>query len=276
MKSSLINVENLPISSNGYKFLKYITKGGFSDIFLVEHEKYKMEFVAKVMTIDVENVENKWKSFSAEISALSALNHPHVIRMYEHFRVGNQFILILEYCPGGNLQEEIEKFGKLSVERFKEVSFQILKALKHCHQNNFAHRDIKTTNILFDRYGRVKLADFGLSLKTQPKRLQKTFAGSLLFLPPEIIERKAHNPFLSDIWSLGVVFSFMAQGTSPWKIKPGIEIEKIIKLNNLLINSSINLEIKYLIEKSLILEPELRISLDQMISLSFYQLNKPK
>jgi len=269
-----ITKENLPLIIHNYKFIKYISKGGFSEIFLIENLKHGMLFAAKVMTFSAETVENKWKSFNSEISSLKRLNYPHIIRFYDHFQYGLQLVLILEYCDGGTLQEEIDKHGALSDDRFAEVGYQLLETVRFCHEKKVAHRDIKASNILFDSYGRLKLADFGLSLTMQMDKKEKTFAGSLLYSPPEIVQRRTYDPIKSDIWSIGVVLYQMSHGCYPWRFNSVEELNAKIVAVDYKMKTEIRNDIALLIHRSLLFNPEERFSLIDMLRAPMFLFRK--
>lgn len=73
--------------------------------------------------------------------------------------------MVMELCPGGDLQSYIRKRRKLSEIQSKYIFKQIVKALVYLHENLIVHRDIKLENILLDGYGNLKIADFGVSKK---------------------------------------------------------------------------------------------------------------
>jgi serine/threonine protein kinase len=69
-----------------------------------------------------------------------SLNHRHIIRLYDYFQSGSQLHLILEYCRGGSLSDEVNHTDGIDLPRFLEVSAEVAKALAHCHKNNIAFR----------------------------------------------------------------------------------------------------------------------------------------
>jgi len=154
-------------------------------------------------------------SFSAETEALRRLDHPHVIRLYDCFRDGINFVMILELCPGGNLMDEAGN-GGLSIPRLITVVPQIVDALMFCHANLVPHCDLKPQNILLDGFGRVKLADFGLSVIRDDWDRTLAFAGSPVFAAPEVLAKEPHSKFQADVWSFGVMLAVLATGRVPW------------------------------------------------------------
>lgn len=95
----------------GYEFVEPIGEGGFANIWLVKSQKCGLNFVAKVARFCEKDADRAWESFDAEMKALLVLRHPHIIKLYGHFRYGSSFILILEHCPNGSLFDYIKKIG---------------------------------------------------------------------------------------------------------------------------------------------------------------------
>ena len=269
-----ISPSALPLVAHGYKFQKVIGKGGFSDVYLVWSLKYREPFVAKVMTVENHQMDALWKSFTAEVSALCALNFPNIIRMYDHFRIANQFVVILECCPSGSLADKISRSNGLGYSEFQRIAGEILRAVAFCHSKHIAHRDIKPSNILIDRYGRMKLADFGLSLKAPRNILQYAMCGSIVYTAPEVLSGKPNNPFQSDVWSLGVLFAVMAQGKSPWLAHDVEEMKQKIQNCDYYLDASVHDDIKEIIEMMLQKDPAKRISLRALLEKPFFQKRK--
>ena len=264
----------LPMVAHGYKFLQVIGKGGFSDVYAVQSLKFQELFVAKVTTVENYQVDARGKSFLAEVSALCALNFPNIIRMYDNFRIGNQFVVILEYCRNGTLAEKISRTNGLGYSEFQRIAGEILRAVAFCHSKHFAHRDIKPSNILIDGHWRMKLADFGLSLKAPPNLLQHAMCGSIVYTAPEVLSGKPNNPFQSDVWSLGVLFAVMAQGKSPWLAANVEEMKQKIQNCDYYLDGSVHDDIKEIIEMMLQKDPAKRITLKALLQKPFFQKRK--
>jgi len=200
---------------NGYRIKDYLNRGGYSMVYLVESIKFRRLFAAKVIKICSNTYEMKM-SFDNEVKSLMKLDHPNIIRLYEYFVHNQSYVLILEYCPGGSLSDEIEKYGPLPEARFKSISKQIIEALEYSHSKKVAHHDIKPQNILFDSFGRPKLADFGISVCESSNGFNNNFHYSLAYASPEILLKKIHNPLKADIWSLGVTLAYSLIGEIPF------------------------------------------------------------
>ena len=210
---------------NGYIVSRHIGSGGNATCFLVRSVKYECDFVAKVTHLDGRSIERE-----NEAEALKNLTHKNIVQLYELFRDDRYYYMIIEYCPGGSLEDLIAREGPIQRARLVSICTQVCEAVRACHEVNIAHRDIKPANILLDAYGRPKLADFGLSdVYDQP--FVRSQAGSLAFMAPEIITGTGgHNPFKADVWALGVTFFYMGTGALPWQTQSVPDLLRAIKL----------------------------------------------
>lgn len=257
---------NLPFTLNNYKFTALIGHGGFAEVYLVEHIRFARQYCAKVMTFDPSEMTHKSEAFESEINALTLLDHPHILRLYDHFIIGNQLYMILEYCPNGSLHDEIKKTNGLSFERFVSFGNQIVDALTYCHSRNIAHRDIKPGNVLLDQCKKVRIADFGLSLKTVAGQLHRSFGGSFVYTAPEIFQKKAHDPMMGDAWALGVMFATMISGSSPWQCDSLGELKQLAAQGNYRIKKNIPDVVGDLIKRMIVVDPNQRLTMAQIKS----------
>ncbi|OHT00580.1 CAMK family protein kinase [Tritrichomonas foetus] len=220
---------NSELNSKGYISEEIIGQGGFSAVFLVSSDKYKSrKFVAKVSN----KYDRRGNVIHREVDLLIDLIHPNIITMYEYFYDNDFLYMILEHCPGGSLEDAIKNEGPLCQKELYRVFTSIVQAVVCCHQKGIAHQDIKPSNILLDEHGRVKLADFGVSQKydrNDYKFKVKTLVGTKWCMSPEKMNRVEHNPFSSDIWSLGITFLELASGKNPWNNYSLDSIENMIK-----------------------------------------------
>lgn len=173
----MFDESKFPLKVNDYVFIKSIGNGGSAHCYLVESLKFEVNklFVAKVIPFTQSTL------ITAENAALIGLNHPNIIKLYDRFTISSSYVLILEYCENKSLAEAIipdiglcyrqnainSQQNSINLDFFKNAAYQIINALSFCHMKKCAHRDIKPSNVLIDHYGRLKLADFGLSIKYQ-------------------------------------------------------------------------------------------------------------
>lgn len=216
--------EKLPCEINNYTFLDVVGSGSYSVVYMVQSHQYNQIFAAKVSLIDSSVVAENGVIVDAEFNALTDLDHPNIIRVFDKFFADDYFILILEFFPGGTLQDMINAGKSFSVRQIQNIGHDILDGLSLCHSKGFAHRDIKPSNIFIDAYGRPKLADFNLCSILKPHQLVDKACGTLAYVAFEVLKEEAYDPYKADIFALGVTFYQMTFGKLPWsddEIKSG-------------------------------------------------------
>ena len=102
------------------------------------------------------------KRFHAEARAAAALNHPHIMSVYD-WGQGDVPYLVTEYLGGGSLRSMLDLGRQLTTAQTLLVGVEAARGLEYAHRRGFVHRDIKPANLLFDEDGRLRIADFGLA-----------------------------------------------------------------------------------------------------------------
>jgi len=162
--------------------------GSFSNIILVTQKNKK---------IIRKEVSNK-KYFNNEITALSYLIHPNIVKMID-YNVYTQS-LHLEFEKNIDLFYYLEKKNRLTADEFCKIFSQCSDALVYCHNKGFAHLDIKPENILLGENNVPKLADFGFATTEE---ISNEIRGTPGYIAPEV-KIKFYEPKIADSWSLGV------------------------------------------------------------------------
>ena len=159
---------------------------------------------------------------------------------------------------GGELFFHLRRNSQYKEKSVKFYMSEILLAIDYMHKNNFIYRDLKPENILIDKFGHIKLTDFGLS-KLLDEEEQKTYTlcGTPEYLAPEIIFEKGYDK-TCDWFSFGVVMFEMLCGFHPFKQKKGKFNPQIYKMK-IIIPENISKNAKDLIEKLLNSNPRERI-----------------
>eukprot|EP00927_Polykrikos_kofoidii_P008054 TRINITY_DN13335_c0_g1_i1.p1 TRINITY_DN13335_c0_g1~~TRINITY_DN13335_c0_g1_i1.p1 ORF type:complete len:686 (+),score=115.91 TRINITY_DN13335_c0_g1_i1:283-2058(+) len=168
-----------------------------------------------------------------EVRLLSELDHPHIVKLFEFAEdmFVSQLALILEYIPGGNCMECLNKCVQTK-RQFSEalaarVVHQTLLALSYCHARDVVHRDVKPENVMLtlDSQGDIhdcKLIDFGLA--TVQVTGMREFVGTPAYIAPEVAMKQAGHTTKSDVWSVGVMAFELLTGRAPFG-KPAAESE---------------------------------------------------
>ncbi|KAK9080257.1 hypothetical protein SSX86_001933 [Deinandra increscens subsp. villosa] len=162
------------------------------------------------------------KQLSQEVSLLSQLRHPNIVRYYGSEMVDNKLYIYLEYVSGGSIHKLLQEYGPFGELLIRSYTQQILSGLAYLHAKYTIHRDIKGANILIDHNGRVKLADFGMAKHITGYTSLLTFKESPYWMAPEIIKNTNGYNLAVDIWSLGCTVLEMATTKPPWSQYEGV------------------------------------------------------
>jgi serine/threonine protein kinase len=213
METALLSDPSAILAEHGFTLREKLGSGRTSSVFLVESLRYSGRLFAVKQMLEAEEAE----SIRREFTNLSSLTHPNVIQLFEYFEHSSHFYFVLEYCSGGSVMDKIEREGALRGQELYTYCSQIVSGLAYCHSLGVAHNDVKPHNILIDDHNRCKIADFGLSQHFNRDVVSKQFLGSYAFMAPEVLNKKAFDPFRADVWSLAVTFYWMAMGDGPWE-----------------------------------------------------------
>ena len=201
-----------------YKGCGNLGKGSFGVAYKIQKKNNGRIFVLK--QIVVKN-PNRVKIIQKEIQIMILLrNEKNIVKIFDVYRqdnfVGNFkkkiyskkdnavcFYIIMEYCENGELYKPIFRPNFVIKEKDK-LAYQLINAVRSCHKEKIAHRDLKPFNIFLDKDWNVKLGDFGLSDKFEYNE-DSSRCGTLNYMCYEIILEIKHNPFKADLYSLGVI-----------------------------------------------------------------------
>ena len=149
------------------------------------------------------------------------LNHPHVVAVFDVVTDAetDRRWLVMEYVEGTTLAQLTRQHGRLSPDDAAPLLWQAADALDAAHAAGIVHRDVKPSNILVDRHGRVKLTDFGIARIATDATLTHTglITGSPAYLAPEVA-RGERGDESSDVWSLGATIYSVLAGRPPYEV----------------------------------------------------------
>jgi len=149
-----------------------------------------------------------------ETQVLTQISHPFVTNKFAGFVSPCNLVLIMEFCPGGDLFDQLYKHKSFTVPDTRIFTSQVLLPLEYLHSMSIVHRDLKLENILVSQDGALKLTDFGFAKAI--KYRSWTLCGTPEYLAPEIILEKGHGKAV-DYWAFGVLFYEMLNGHSPFE-----------------------------------------------------------
>ena len=285
-KIKLNNITNriLPISESvkkglepesnidDFKILKILGKGTYGKVFLSEHKITKAKYAIKLIDkMNNQNIEGK-SYISREIEIMYKLHHPNCIKLYNHFEDENYCYFIIEYLQNGNLYDLIKNSPKkiLPSDKVSNIIKQLTSAIYYLHNMNppIIHRDIKPENILLDNNNIIKLTDFGLSNYINLSEIRNTYCGTPLYLAPEMIIGNGHD-YKVDIWGIGVIIFELLTGRMPFLGNDQNSLMRNIINGVISWDNNIDVDARDLISKILIVDPNLRISLEDIMKHNF-------
>jgi len=203
------------LEHNKYYIEDVIGQGGFGHVYRAR-ERLTGEVVAiKELTTGLENREIVQR-FVQEARATLRLTHPYIARTYGIFHDRGTYYLTMEYLPGGSLADRLRR-GPLPVRDAVRIATNVCKALAYAHDKGVVHCDIKPANVLFDKDGEVRLADFGIAHVSEQMMTRKLFTatgmmmGTVRYMAPEQLEGVRDDPRV-DIYAMGAMLYEMLAG----------------------------------------------------------------
>ncbi len=202
----------------GFEIESELGRGGFSRVFLARQPRLHRTVAVKVLThIDARDTEAH-RRFEAECQAVGSLSwHPHVVTVYDTgtTSAGHPF-LAMEHLPGGSLQAKLDDHGAAPWQEVVRVGAELAEALAAAHQAGILHRDVKPANVLADRLGEHRLADFGIARFGDATRTATgVITGTAAYTAPEVLRGDRASP-ASDLYSLGATLHALLVGRAPF------------------------------------------------------------
>ncbi|XP_026681919.1 twitchin-like [Diaphorina citri] len=211
-----------------YDILEEIGTGAFGVVHRCRERKTGNIFAAKFIPVS-HNLEKEL--IRKEIDIMNQLHHPKLINLHDAFEDDDEMVLIFEFLSGGELFERITAPDyKMSEAEVINYMRQVCEAVKHMHEKNIIHLDVKPENIMCQTRNstNVKMIDFGLATKLDPNEVVKISTGTAEFAAPEIVEREPVG-FYTDMWAVGVLAYVLLSGLSPFAGENDVETLKNVK-----------------------------------------------
>ena len=257
------------MSLNDFIVGKFLGKGAFGSVCLVTRKADKKIYAMKSINIGKLD-QNQREASLNEIRILASLNHPNIIGYKEAFYDENSRTLniIMEYADDGDInhkiQENLKRRLQFEESQVWEWIIQLLKGLKYLHDNKIMHRDLKCANIFLMKNGLVKIGDLNVS-KITKSNMARTQTGTPYYIAPEIWKDKPYD-YKCDIWSLGCIIYEICTSRPPFRGTSLAELGNNILRGYYLPFSGFSNDIKNLIAKMLIVDPNKRASINELLN----------
>jgi len=249
-----------------YRLQTEIGRGNFSYVKMAIHELTKERVAIKVLD-KAKLTAKARKMLSREIASMESVHHPNIIRLYEVVETYSKLHLVMEFANGGELFNKLTTEGKMEEAEAKAIFIQLLSAVKHLHERNIIHRDIKAENVFLGPRGIVKLGDFGFStqLTSGTHELLHTFCGSPPYAAPELFRDASYIGGPVDVWALGVLMFFMTTGHMPFPADSIAGLKRSILLGVITVPPHLSLPCRTLVRAILRQTPKDRLTVDQIL-----------
>ena len=276
------------IKLGNYITEKFLGEGAFGKVYLTKSENDSKKYATKELDrAEIDSSEAK-KYLNHEIKILKSLDHPNIVKFVDLKKTKKHYYIIMEYCNGGELSKNLEKYMMKNGTAFPEELVQhfmrqIIDAFKYIHGKKIIHRDVKLENILLNfeneedkknlnlMKAQVKIIDFGFSCIYDD--IKKTVLGSPINMDPLILKkltdktgatRELGYDQSADIWSIGTICYEMLIGRSAFDSENMKELSDKIEKGNYTVPTNISAELVSFLNGMLQYEGKNRLNIEQL------------
>ncbi|XP_039940230.1 testis-specific serine/threonine-protein kinase 1-like [Hirundo rustica] len=266
-------MDTVVLKKRGYSLGDALGEGSYGKVKAAYSHRLKRRVAIKIIDKKKISPNVLEKFLPREMEALMRLHHPSIIETYEIFETSSgKVYIVMELGEKGSLLSYLTSQGAMEESVARSKFQQLASAIKHCHDLDFAHRDLKCDNILLDNDLNFKLSDFGFSKALARDEngktvLSSTFCGSLAYSAPELLEHVPCDPRISDMWSLGIILYAMVFASQPFdtsNVKEMLQVQKQQKIP-LLKSKHLSAECKNLIIHLLHPDVSQRLCIDDVL-----------
>ncbi|KAL1920330.1 uncharacterized protein VTP21DRAFT_1476 [Calcarisporiella thermophila] len=201
---------------NHFNLMRSVGRGSFGKVRVVQHKKtkemYALKYINKAKCVKMRAIKN----VISERRLLESLDYPFIVNLRYAFQDDVNLFMVIDLMLGGDLRFHLERMGKFPEECVRLYAAELSSALDFLHSKRVVHRDIKPDNVLLDSKGHVHLTDFNIAAHYNESKPLTTYAGSLAYMAPEILQRHGYLNSV-DWWSLGAMLYEIVFGARPFR-----------------------------------------------------------
>jgi len=218
---------------NKYEKLEVIGEGTFGEVFKCRHKESNELVAIKKFKEASEEDETAKKVTLREVKLLRALKHEHIVELKEAFRRKGVLYLVFEHMDQSVMDVLEAKPNGVDKDIVQVLTFQLLRALEHCHRHNVIHRDIKPENLLVNSsVDSLRLCDFGCARQIKADVPLTDYVATRWYRPPELLLSTVDYGKPVDMWGLGCIMGELTDGQPLFAGKSDIDqlcvIQKIL------------------------------------------------
>src|SRR5918998_6066561 len=203
--------------SDRYRLVARVAGGGMGEVYRGHDVLLDRPVAVKILQPSLAADPDLVERFKDEARAAARLTHPSIVSVHDWGEADEQtYYMVMEFVAGTDLRDLLVSRGSLAPAQAAEIMACVCDALAAAHAAGVVHRDVKPENVLIDRAGRVKVADFGIAVVADADRTMPGggIPGTLRYLSPEQATGHEASP-ASDIWAAGAVLSELLTGRPP-------------------------------------------------------------
>ncbi|XVE58929.1 hypothetical protein DITRI_Ditri05aG0002500 [Diplodiscus trichospermus] len=249
-----------------YELGRLLGCGAFAKVYHARNVRTGQSVAIKIINKKKLSSTNLVSNIKREISIMSRLNHPYIVKLYEVLATKTKIYFVMEFVKGGELFAKVAK-GRFSEDLSRKYFQQLISAVGYCHSRGVFHRDLKPENLLVDENGNLKVSDFGLSAVTdqiRPDGLLHTLCGTPAYVAPEILTKKGYDGAKVDVWSCGVILFVLNAGYLPFNDPNLMVMYKKIYKGEFRCPKWMSNDLKRLLSRLLDTNPETRITIHEI------------
>ncbi|OMO82968.1 hypothetical protein CCACVL1_11636 [Corchorus capsularis] len=262
-------IEHVPENAlfGKYELGRLLGCGAFAKVYYGRNVRTGQSVAIKVINKKRISSPNLMSNIKREISIMSRLNHPYIVKLYEVLATKSKIYFVMEFVKGGELFAKVAK-GRFSEDLSRKYFQQLISAVGYCHSRGIFHRDLKPENLLLDENGNLKVSDFGLSAVTdqiRPDGLLHTLCGTPAYVAPEILTKKGYDGAKVDVWSCGVILFVLNAGYLPFNDPNLMVMYKKIYKGEFRCPKWMSSDLKRFLSRLLDTNPDTRITIHEIL-----------
>lgn len=247
------------VTLENFEFLKVLGKGTFGKVILCREKATGHLYAIKILRKEVIIRKHEVAHALTENRVLRTTHHPFLISLKYSFQTADRLCFVMEYVNGGELFFHLRRSRRFTEDRTRFYGAEIISALGYLHSQGIIYRDLKLENLLLDKDGHIKIADFGLCKEDITYgRTTKTFCGTPEYLAPEVLEDNDYGRAV-DWWGVGVVMYEMICGRLPFYNKDHEKLFTLIVMEEVKFPRTLGNEAKDMLGGLLIKDPGKRL-----------------